>query len=87
MFLDLTFINHSAQPLTDFAIQFNVNSYGLLPSTLSVQVGPNETKQVSLQLFTNGQKQEMNPVNLLQIAIKNHLGVYYFQTLVPMDLI
>ncbi|KAI8811306.1 adaptin N terminal region-domain-containing protein [Cladochytrium replicatum] len=84
--MDMTFCNRGPIPMSDFAIQFNVNTYGLVPATpLNVPspLAPNQSASVSLPLGTGGGKQRMEPVNLLQVAIKNNLGVFYFQTLMP----
>ncbi|KAJ2992624.1 hypothetical protein HDV02_002958 [Globomyces sp. JEL0801] len=82
--MELTFTNKSAAPMSDFAIQFNVNSYGLLPGVLSVPtLSPSQSANVTLVLSRTGNPQPMTPVNMLQIAVKNNVGVYYFTTHVP----
>ncbi|KAJ3080526.1 hypothetical protein HDU99_008137 [Rhizoclosmatium hyalinum] len=82
LFLDMTFSNKSAGPLSDFAIQFNINSYGIAPaSPLQVpQLAPGQTTPVSLPLNRSG---NIAPAasNAVQIAIKCTSGVYYFQIL------
>lgn len=45
---------------------------------------PLGSAQVQLPLSASGQIQDMDPANALQIAIKNNVGVYYFQTLIPL---
>ncbi|KAI9363455.1 adaptin N terminal region-domain-containing protein [Zopfochytrium polystomum] len=83
--LELTFSNKGTTVLTDYAIQFNTNSYGLTPAQpLRVPpLNPSQTADVTLPLATTGGVQKMEPLNLLQVAIKNNVGVYYFQTAVP----
>ncbi|KAJ1973877.1 hypothetical protein H4R35_003889 [Dimargaris xerosporica] len=80
--LDLTFVNWSAQPVGDFAIQFNRNSFGLWPAApLAVPVlPPQQSFDTTVPLTTNGPVQPMNPVTNIQIALKTTLGVFYFQT-------
>jgi AP-1 complex subunit beta-1 len=74
--------------MSEFAIQFNVNSYGFVPSTLNVPVvEPGQSVQVSLGLQRTGEATVMEPVNMLQIAVKNNVGVYYFATMVPLALV
>lgn len=87
-YMDMTFTNKTAQPLSELAIQFNKNTYGLIPSApIGINmVEPNASKDFSLPLGTNGPVQKMNPPLLLQIAVKNNVGVYYFQTLLPSSL-
>ncbi|KAI8815848.1 adaptin N terminal region-domain-containing protein [Fimicolochytrium jonesii] len=90
IFLDLTFSNRTVTPLTDFAIQFNVNTFGLAP-TRGLQVpeplGSHQTAEVQLPLHTGGGVQRMDPPNLVQIALKNNAGIYYFNAYVPEDVI
>ncbi|KAJ3061397.1 AP-1 complex subunit beta-1, partial [Podochytrium sp. JEL0797] len=81
--LDMTFSNKSASSMTDFAIQFNVNAYGITPNA-PLQVAPlgaGQSASVSLGLNRTGTVGG-NQSNGVQIAIKNSNGVYYFQILV-----
>ncbi|KAJ3271359.1 hypothetical protein HDV01_006864 [Terramyces sp. JEL0728] len=88
LYMDLTITNKDTAVMSDFAVQFNVNSYGLVPSALTVpDLPPSQTCKTSLTLFKTGSPQQMNPVNLLQIAIKNSNGVYYFATNIPLSLV
>jgi len=81
----LTFTNKTMQNLSGFAIQFNKNSFGLAPKTsLNVpQLSPNQSSEAVIPLSTDGAVQKMEPLNNLQVAVKNQLGVYYFSCLVP----
>lgn len=90
LLLGMTFSNKTSTIMTDFAIQMNVNSFGLSPtSTLQLtSIEPGNSVEVVLPLaFSSTQIQPMEPPNLLQIAIKNERGVYYFQTVIPMHLL
>jgi vesicle coat complex subunit len=88
IYFELDFINKALQPMTNFAIQLNKNSFGLIPATpLQLQpsiVQPNQSVSTSLLLNTNGPMMKMQPLNNLQIAIKNNIDIFYFSTLVPM---
>nr|CAB3222083.1 AP-1 complex subunit beta-1 [Phallusia mammillata] len=88
-FMVLTFTNKAMQPMTEFAIQFNKNSFGLAPNiALNVPtVHPNQSFDVSLPLNANGAVQRMEPPNNLQVAIKNNIHVFYFSTLVPVHVL
>merc|ERR1712157_421187 len=68
-----------------FAIQFNKNSFGVAPTPLQVQspLAPNSSAHTSLQLMTNGPVQKMEPLNNLQVAIKNNIDIFYFSCLIP----
>jgi len=69
-----------------FAIQFNKNSFGIAPTTLQVQspLSPNTTAQTSLLITPgSGPIQKMDPLNNLQVAIKNSIDIFYFSCLVP----
>lgn len=83
--LDMTFTNKAMQAISGFAIQFNKNSFGLTPAQpLNIDmVGANQCNEVSLQLNTVGPVQKMEPLNNLQVAIKNNIDVFYFATVVP----
>lgn len=68
--MEMTFINKAMQALTDFAIQFNSNSFGLTPSdklALS-SINPNQTVEVSLACQTNGPVAKMDPLTNLQVC-------------------
>ncbi|KAJ3013563.1 hypothetical protein HKX48_005673 [Thoreauomyces humboldtii] len=88
--LELNFANRSSTPMTGFAIQFNLNSHGIVPaSALQVPepLAPGQSIDVHLPLSTSGQVQATNPSSLIQIALKNNLGIYYFNTDVDEGLI
>uniref|UniRef100_H2ZG85 Beta-adaptin appendage C-terminal subdomain domain-containing protein n=1 Tax=Ciona savignyi TaxID=51511 RepID=H2ZG85_CIOSA len=46
-------------------------------------VHQNQSFDVSLPLNTNGAVQKMEPLNNLQVAVKNNFDVFYFSALVP----
>lgn len=66
--------------MNGFAIQFNKNSFGIAPaSPLSVgALQPGQSLEVGLQLNTTGPIQRMEPLNNLQVAIKNNVDVFYY---------
>ncbi|KAJ1944573.1 hypothetical protein GGF37_002126, partial [Kickxella alabastrina] len=80
--MEMSFVNKSGISIGEFAIQFNKNSYGLMPgSSLNAgTVGPMSSVEVTLPLVTGGPAMPMQPLNNLQIAIKCTAGVFYFQT-------
>lgn len=72
------------QSLTGFAVQLNKNSFGLAPAA-PLQVAPlqpSQTVEASLILSCNGTVQRMEPLNNLQVAIKNNVDIFYFACLV-----
>jgi len=88
IYMDMTLTNKAMQPMSEFAIQFNTNSFGLLPAQplqVPTPLTPNQPCDVSLPLKTTGPVQKMDPLNNLQIAIKNNVGVMYFACVVPMN--
>lgn len=89
VFIDFTFANRSLQALSDFAIQFNKNSFGLAPNgALAVPtLMPNSTFDTSLALSTQGAVLKMDPLGKLQIAVKNNVDVLYFTCLVPYNVL
>ncbi|KAI8870138.1 Adaptor protein complex beta subunit [Ramicandelaber brevisporus] len=90
IFLELVFANHSSQPIGDFAIQFNKNTFGLTGlGALQVPspIPPGSMADASpLQLQVNAPNmvQPSTPLANLQVALKSSLGVFYFQTLVSL---
>jgi len=86
VFMDLTFTNRAMQAMGGFAIQFNKNSFGIAPSALQVQspIAPNTSAQTSLQITpAAGPIQKMDPINNLQVAIKNNIDIFYFSCAIP----
>ncbi len=85
----MTFANKTQNPMNEFAIQFNVNTFGIQPSApLSVPtLAPGQQATTSLPLNRGGKPQQMNPPNLIQVAIKNNVGVYYFATQIPAHIV
>ena len=84
VFMDMTFTNKAMQAMNGFAIQLNKNSFGMVPGApLQVpNLPPSQTAEVSLQLNATGPVQRMEPINNLQIAVKNNVDVFYFACLV-----
>ncbi|XP_030378747.1 AP-1 complex subunit beta-1 [Scaptodrosophila lebanonensis] len=84
IFMDMTLTNKAMQPMTNFAIQLNKNSFGLVPSSplQAAPLPPNQSAEVSLALGTNGPIQRMEPLNNLQVAVKNNIDIFYFACLV-----
>nr|XP_022344232.1 AP-1 complex subunit beta-1-like [Crassostrea virginica]XP_022344233.1 AP-1 complex subunit beta-1-like [Crassostrea virginica] len=88
--MELTFANKAMQPMTGFAIQFNKNSFGLMPASpinIPTALLPNQSTSYSLQLSAMGPVQRMDPLSNLQVAIKNNIDVFYFSCLVPMHVL
>ncbi|XP_045171510.2 AP-1 complex subunit beta-1-like [Mercenaria mercenaria] len=88
--MELTFTNKAMQPMTGFAIQFNKNSFGLMPAqvlNIRTPLPPNQSASASLPLNTQGPVQKMEPLTLLQVAIKNSIDVFYLSTQVPLHVL
>ncbi|XP_034951483.1 AP-1 complex subunit beta-1 isoform X1 [Chelonus insularis] len=86
--MEMTFTNKAMQPMGGFAIQLNKNSFGLTPAAplqVPAPLGPGASVEVSVVLSTGGAVQRMDPLNNLQVAIKNNIDVFYFACLVPMN--
>lgn len=77
------------QAMSGFAIQFNKNSFGIAPaSTLAAgALQPGQSLEVSLSLNTTGPVQRMEPLNNLQVAIKNNVDVFYYACPIPLQII
>lgn len=88
-YMKLQLTNYGLTGMSDFAIQFNKNSFGLIPEQgLNVPVlMPNQPFTVQLPLGTTGQVMKMNPLMTLQVAVKNNVGVFYFKATVPLHIL
>ncbi|KAJ8797754.1 hypothetical protein J1605_001715 [Eschrichtius robustus] len=74
--------------MTDLAIQFNKNSFGVIPSTplaIPTALMPNQSIDVSLPLHTLDPVMKIEPLNNLQVAVKNNSDVFYFNCLIPLN--
>merc|ERR1719277_2048804 len=86
--MELTLTNRAMQAMSGFAIQFNKNSFGLIPAqqmNVTNPLPPNQSINVNLPLNTTGPVQRMEPLNNLQVAIKNNVDVFYFSCQVPLS--
>ena len=57
IFMDMTLNNKAMQPMSDFAVQFNKNSFGITPTAplnVPAPLLPNTSTDVSLSLGING---------------------------------
>ena len=84
--MEIDFANKALQPMSDFALQVNRNSFGLTPTQVLQVNGPlfpNQTTSAQLTLNTTGPIMRMDPLTNLQIAVKNNIDVFYFNALVP----
>uniref|UniRef100_H3A0V7 AP complex subunit beta n=1 Tax=Latimeria chalumnae TaxID=7897 RepID=H3A0V7_LATCH len=82
IYMDLSLTNKAMQVMSDFAIQFNRNSFGLAPAApLQVHspLAPNQSIDVSLPLNTVGSVMKMDPLNNLQVRRwSNRSAAFYF---------
>jgi len=84
IYMEMTLSNKAMQPLTNFAIQFNKNSFGLIPAValnIPAPIAPNGSTDISLPLNTAGPVMKMDPLTNLQVALKNNVDVFYFAVL------
>ncbi|KAM4701997.1 AP-2 complex subunit beta [Discoglossus pictus] len=90
IYMDMNFTNKALQHMTDFAIQFNKNSFGVIPSAplaIHTPLMPNQSIDISLPLNTLGPVMKMEPLNNLQVAVKNNIDVFYFSCLIPLHVL
>lgn len=90
IYMDMTVSNKAMQAMGPFAIQFNKNSFGLIPASplnIPSPLLPNTNADTSLPIVTNGPVQRMDPLNNLQVAIKNNIDVFYFSCTVPYNVL
>ncbi|XP_057687263.1 AP-1 complex subunit beta-1 isoform X3 [Corythoichthys intestinalis] len=88
--MEMTLTNKAMSVMTDFAIQFNRNSFGLAPAgplQVLTPVSPNQSIEVVLPLNTVGPVMKMEPLNNLQVAVKNNIDVFYFSCQYPISML
>ncbi|KAM4616525.1 AP-1 complex subunit beta-1 isoform 1-T3 [Polymixia lowei] len=88
--MEMTLTNKAMSVMTDFAIQFNRNSFGLSPAgplQVLTPLSPNQTIEVALPLNTVGPVMKMEPLNNLQVAVKNNIDVFYFSCQYPISML
>ena len=84
--MEMDFTNKALQSMSDFALQLNRNSFGLIPAQPLQVTSPlfqNQNASTQLILNTNGPIMKMDPLTNLQVAIKNNVDVFYFACIVP----
>eukprot|EP00762_Andalucia_godoyi_P000920 ANDGO_03804.mRNA.1 Beta-adaptin-like protein C len=77
--ISLTFKNTSPAPIGQFAIQFNKNSYGIVPAQplRMPDLAPGASGEATLAMALGQNSGPFNPH--LQMAVKCSVGVVYFQ--------
>ena len=87
LFMDMTLSNKAMGAMSGFAVQFNKNSFGIIPSqplNVPLPLQPSYPQDISLPLTLGGPVQKMTPLTNIQVAIKNNVDVLYFSCLAPM---
>lgn len=88
--MEMTMTNRAMQPMMQFAVQLNKNSFGLVPAAplhVVSPLAPNQSYEAVLSLNPTGPVQRMEPLtNLQQVAIKNNIDVFYFAVVMPMNI-
>ncbi|CAG08478.1 unnamed protein product, partial [Tetraodon nigroviridis] len=88
--MEMTLTNKAMSVMTDFAIQFNKNSFGLSPAgplQVLTPLSPNQTVEATLPLSNVGPVMKMEPLTNLQVAIKNNIDIFYFSCQYPISLL
>ncbi|TKC33733.1 hypothetical protein EI555_012963 [Monodon monoceros] len=76
--------------MTDLAIQFNKNSFGVIhssPLAIPTPLMPSQSIDVSLCLHTLDPVMKIEPLNNLQVAVKNNRDIFYFSCLIPLNVL
>jgi len=85
LFLDLLFTNHTPDPVGPFMIKFNKNTFQITPSApIGIQsINQGQSESYSLQCLCSPPS-EIQPTDLVQVALKTNLGVVYFTVSLPL---
>lgn len=86
IFMEVTITNKAMQAISGFALQFNKNSFGLIPveQLNPSPLLPNQSQDYTIACDTTGAVQVTTPLTNLQVAIKNDINAFYFATTVPL---
>ncbi|KAJ7373962.1 AP-1 complex subunit beta-1 [Desmophyllum pertusum] len=90
IYMDMTITNRAMQGMAGFAIQFNKNSFGASPGAqlnIPTPLLANSSAETSLPVNTGGAVQRMDPLNNLQVAIKNNVDIFYFSCQIPYNVL
>ena len=78
--------NNGGVPLSGFALQFNKNTFGVVPESpgklgevLPQQLMPGQSATGLVPLLPTGQPAADTPPGVIQVALKNSVKVFYFQ--------
>uniref|UniRef100_A0A7E4ZZB7 AP complex subunit beta n=1 Tax=Panagrellus redivivus TaxID=6233 RepID=A0A7E4ZZB7_PANRE len=87
IYMEMTFNNKSLVPLSDFAIQFNTNSFGLTPASPIEPhvIQPNASLEINVPCRTNGPAAKTEPLTNLQVSPflrENEINVVLAQNLI-----
>jgi len=88
-FMHLKLTNKVMAPFTNFALQYNKNSFGVViaePMSVNQPLQPNTTTEVKIKIDLTGVVQKTSPLNKLQVAIKNNAGVSFWECFMPVHI-
>ena len=86
--MEMSITNMSQGPMSDFAVLFNKNTFGAAAGQMEARaLGPGESFDAAVPVAVGGEMAVMNPLMLLQVALKNNVDVYYFATSLPLDVL
>jgi len=87
--MEMAIFNQSSVALSDFAMQFNKNSFSLMAGQMSVpMIMPGQSVEVSVPLGVHPTMQSPPPVNQsVHICVKNNTGKFYFFVNVPLHVL
>uniref|UniRef100_A0A672HJM8 AP-2 complex subunit beta n=1 Tax=Salarias fasciatus TaxID=181472 RepID=A0A672HJM8_SALFA len=66
-----------------------VCSFGMIPTSplpIHTPLMPSQSIDISLPINTIGPVMKMDPLNNLQVAVKNNIDVFYFSVLIPLNI-
>ncbi|KAI3646353.1 hypothetical protein MP228_009281 [Amoeboaphelidium protococcarum] len=92
MFMDLTIQNKALQPIGDIVLQFNKNSFAIVPAggiNIRNPLPPNSSAETTLALAISPTTHFTlnDPINNLHVAIKASTGLFFFFTKIPMHIL
>lgn len=86
--LDLAIVNYTPAPMGNFVIQFDKNTFGIVPTTTVIPINilhQNQSGEASLPLASTAVVGAGPPSTVIRMAVKNSLSneIYFFQMNLP----
>ncbi|KAI3388701.1 hypothetical protein SNEBB_002164 [Seison nebaliae] len=87
--MEMKYTNKALITMNSFDFKTDSNSFGIAPiDTLRVadQLPASQSVVTSIEMVGNHQTKIMNPVNKLDVAVRNNIGTFYYSVKMPLEI-